>query len=680
MHSDQQIAGLFQTRGSPYRKPFTFEGRPLNPEELFLVLNLQQPGLESARAALKTGGRESAAKALLTYFRNRASVAWPTWPALDNNTNADDPREPLPVDEPPLGPAKASALPPLSLADKDRAVAVNALQHIFQTHPSHAPHNYGTDINWDEDPYDAIEWTSGMHRMTSWDLAVARCYNATTDPAYARLWMDLIRDWIRKNPITKGRCCFAKSWDSIQVGFRARRWCGLLPYFLDAQNCTPDFLVEILTALYNHARRIVVLPYVHPDNFLIIESAALADIALTFPEFLDAEEWRQKAFERLAETLRSQVLPDGVHHELAPSYHLYCAMLFLDVIDLTRRNGFNPPFLKVVESMAQAVFGWTSPMRLVPVVGDTLRPDARRVLMRAAHVFGRSDFLAAATDGAKGNWPAQRNFAFRSGGFYAFRSDWTRDAVWLALHCGPRSGEPTECHAQPDNGTFELAAFGRYLMRDPGVYSYNWNHPEERAPFRSTAWHQTLTLDGANSARAGRCRDWVEDDGQGNAGVTVENLAYPGLIHRRTVFFVARRFFVLVDEALGNVEGTLDLHFNLTPGQAQIEPATKCAWTTFPTGGNVLVWAEPTASVTLREEQVWFSPWFGEKEPLPAFAYCHAGKAPERFLTLLIPFQGSARPEVAARIVFGEIGAPTLAVEGRVAGIAFRVQRGIAVS
>ncbi|MBI2441857.1 MAG: alginate lyase family protein [Lentisphaerae bacterium] len=675
MRSDKQIAGLFQTEGSPYRQTFAFEGRPLKPEELFLVLNWQQPGLAAVRAAFNTGGFDAAATALLAYFRNRAQVAWPAWPALDNHTNSDDPRESLPADEPPPGLAKASALPPLSLADKDRTIATNALRHIFQTHSSRAPHNYGPDINWDEDPYNAIEWTSGMHRMTSWDLAVARCYNATKEPTYAGLWINLIRDWIRKNPVTKERCYFPKSWDSIQVGFRARRWCGLLPYFLDATDCTPDFLVEFLAALYNHARRIVVLPYPNPDNFLIIESAGLADIALTFPEFFDADEWRQKAFERLAETLSSQVLPDGVHHELAPGYHLYCALLFLDVIDLARRNGFKPPFREMVESMAQAVFGWASPMRLAPVVGDTLRTDARRVLMRAAHVFGRSDFLAGATDGAKGSWPAQRNFAFRSGGFYAFRSDWTKDAVWLALHCGPRSGDPTECHAQLDNGTFELAAFGRYLMRDPGVYSYNWNHPEERAPFRSTAWHQTLTLDGANSARAGRCRDWVADDGHGNASVTVENAAYPGLTHRRTVFFVAQRFFVLVDEALGDAGGALDLHFNLTPGPAQIERAIKCAWTNFPAGGNVLVWVEPTAPVILREEQVWFSPWFGQKEPLPAFAYRHAEKAPARFLTLLVPFQGLAKPEVAARIVAGAVGAETLSVEGSVAGAAFRVQR-----
>lgn len=706
IQSDKQITGLFQAEGSPYRDHFAWQGRPLKNEELFAVLDLQNPGLESVRTAYEAGEASLAARELLTYFRNRAQVAWPAWPAMDNSTSIHSSVEKEPSSEPPPGPAKASALPKLALSDNDRTIAANAKAHIFQTHPSHAPHNYGPDINWDEDPYDALEWKTGMHRMDSWDLAVARCYSVTNKKIYARLWIDLTGDWIRKNAVTPERCHFAKSWDSIQVGFRGRHWCGLFPYFLNSPDCGADFLVELLTALYNHARRIVVLPYPNPDNFLIIESAALADIALTFPEFLDAGEWRPEvkpcglgtlqgshvacpdrpahrdsaawrkiAFQRLAETLSSQVLPDGVHHELALSYHLYCALLYLNVIDLARRNGFDPPFSKAVEKMAQVVFGLASPLRCVPVVGDSLRPDARRVLMCSAQVFARGDFLAAATDGAKGSWPEQRNFAFPSGGFYAFRSDWTNEAIWLSLHCGPRSGDPTECHAQPDNGTFELAAFGRYLMRDPGVYSYNWKHPEERAPFRATAAHQTLTLNGLNSARAGRCLQWVADDGRGNAHLTVENAAYPGLTHRRTVFFVACRFFVLVDEALGNVVGSLDLHFRLTPGPARPEPSLKCAWTAFPTGGNVLVWAEPSSEVTLREEEGWYSPWFMVKEPLPAFAYRHAQNAPARFLTLLVPFEGPQRPEVSARISSGEIGSAALSVEGRVAGAPFLVQR-----
>ena len=44
--------------------------------------------------------------------------------------------------------------------------------------------------------------------------------------------------------------------------------------------------------------------------------------------------------------------------------------------------------------------------------------------------ISRADFLAAATDGAEGAWPAHLNYAFKDGGFYAFRSDWSPGATW----------------------------------------------------------------------------------------------------------------------------------------------------------------------------------------------------------------------------------------------------------
>lgn len=99
-------------------------------------------------------------------------------------------------------------------------------------------------------------------------------------------------------------------------------------------------------------------------------------------------------------------------------------------------------------------------------------------------------------------------------------------------------------------GLEAVMAFGRWLMTDPGVFNYKGGDPGREA-FRRTAAHQRLTLNGANAARAGKCLQWIEDDGRGNAVLTVENASYPGLTHRRTVFFVQRRWFVLVDEALG---------------------------------------------------------------------------------------------------------------------------------
>jgi heparan-sulfate lyase len=659
--SNRQLTGnLIYVIGNPYITPQTFEltGRPLDPSELFDVLDLMRPELADVRAHVAARNRTAAAQALLDYYRSRTGVAWPAWPAQDSIVQ------------------DAHTTPALLQANEtDFTAAGNAIRHVFQPYAAFPPTDYGPLIDWDWDPHHNIEWPAHMHRMSGWDLATARCYSASGDERYARSWVDLTADWIRRNPITRERCFFPQSWDAIQVGIRATRWSGLLPYFVHSPACTPDFLALLLTALYNHARRMLVLPYPRKGNFGIIEAAGFADIALAFPEFADADAWRAAAFATLDRSMREQVLPDGMHGELSPGYHVHCANLFLGVADTALRNGYGVPFTAGVERMAGVVFGTATPQRCLPVVGDTSLYDTRPFMQHAARAFNRTDFLAAATDGAAGAWPAHLNYAFKDGGYYAFRSDWSPEATWLCLHCGPGSIHPNAFHAQFDNGTFELMSRGRYLMRDPGVYCYARDDPRREA-FRRTAAHQTLTLNGENSVRAGRLVRWVEDDGSGNAVLVVENDSYPGLTHRRTVFFAARRYFVLVDEALGPAQGSLDLHFQLAPGPCEIDPASRTARTAFPDGANVLVWADAHAPVTLETEEAWFSPVHNQKEPMPAFRYRHrATGAPARFLTVLAPWSDGPAPQVEARIVSGDIGGESLEIALTVDGFSCTLTR-----
>ncbi len=53
--------------------------------------------------------------------------------------------------------------------------------------------------------------------------------------------------------------------------------------------------------------------------------------------------------------------------------------------------------------------------------------------------------------------------------------------------------------------------------------------------------------------------------------LVVENACYENLIHRRVVFFVNKKYFVIVGEAIGEVAGDVDLHFQLAPGDATFD-------------------------------------------------------------------------------------------------------------
>ena len=67
-----------------------------------------------------------------------------------------------------------------------------------------------------------------------------------------------------------------------------------------------------------------------------------------------------------------------------------------------------------------------------------------------------------------------------------------------------------------------------------------------------------MTLEGGDISDDAHNLMWVSEGADSDV-LVVENRSYPGLTHRRSVWFVNRRFFVLLDEAIGGAPGQLDL-------------------------------------------------------------------------------------------------------------------------
>ena len=113
--------------------------------------------------------------------------------------------------------------------------------------------------------------------------------------------------------------------------------------------------------------------------------------------------------------------------------------------------------------------------------------------------------LYVASQGRRGTPPAKRSVYFADGGYGIIRSGWGRngkafgDEQYLILDCGPLGAGN---HGHFDCLNFELAAYGRSLIVDPGRYTYseagevNW-----RVKFRGTAYHNTVVVDGKNQTR-----------------------------------------------------------------------------------------------------------------------------------------------------------------------------------
>jgi heparan-sulfate lyase len=254
-----------------------------------------------------------------------------------------------------------------------------------------------------------------------------------------------------------------------------------------------------------------------------------------------------------------------------------------------------------------------------------------------AEFFGRNDFLYLAIEGKEGKKPDSTAFSLPFSGLYSMRSGWDKDAVCLVLKCGPDGGG----HCQPDNGTFDVYAGGRNLMPDGGSYIYSGN-PEGRAWFRQTKVHQTLTLNGENTVYAPKLVLWKP--GEKTDILVVENQGYENLKHRRSVFFVDKKYFVLIDEVFGAATGDIDIHFQFAPGSgdAIFNHMNHSAYSNFSNGWNIFVKAMPQPGLELQKEEGWVSFEYTKKEQRPAFRYRikkDFGKRNVRFVTFVIPFE-----------------------------------------
>lgn len=625
------------------------ELQSLKPEEVLSKLDLDRPELAAVKAV--QDDRNKAFGALLAHYRAKYPLGEPSGRVSEATSRAAD----------------------------------EVVNRIFQWGP-YEPAQYEDDVRWDWDPRGDIEWVAAMYRF-HWAEPLVQAYRATRDEKYAQTFVELTRDWIAKHPLEEHRKIHyvyerwrGFPWLDIQTGIRATRLCQSFPVMVHADSFTPEFLGVFLASLYDHQVKTEALPMNAVHNKAVFEQRGFVNIAYTFPEFKDSRRWMELAMSRLSDNLVAQVTPDGVQREWSGGYHSGVLRDAVEIMERMDEFGIAMPeeYRNRVRGMFDYIFGIATPELGYPMFGDTSRNlDAgedrshwqlHSELVQATELFGDAKYAARATL-EPGHLPEQTSYAFRDAGMYALRNEWGRDQIYFALHCSPPA---ISGHDQNDNGTFELFAYGRWLMTDSGYYTYG-HDPEGRAWHRQTRVHQTLTLDGQNTRVDGKALLWHAAPEL--TAVAVENGSYKDLTHRRTVWFVEEKFFVILDEAIGDTPGALDLHFTFAPGEIEANNAEHWAKTRFD-DVNVLVWQGPNAPVTIEQEDGWYAWTYGHRTARKAVRFRHDNQAPAAYLTLLVPYRGAEAPEVKAHLPGDfEIGAGRVELVTEAFGKSYRLGR-----
>jgi hypothetical protein len=227
--------------------------------------------------------------------------------------------------------------------------------------------------------------------------------------------------------------------------------------------------------------------------------------------------------------------------------------------------------------------------------------------------------------------------------------------------CGPH-GEANCGHAHADALAFELAANGRTLLVDPGTYTYTGS-PELRKWFRSSAAHNTLTVDDESSSVSAGPFSWrTIARSELVSWITQQRFDYvvgqhdgftrlsEGATHTRSILFLKHNYWVVRDHVAGQQNHQLKLWFHFA---SSVEPlsgkknevyvegedgqATRLQIATFAPGGE---WTK---------ERGWVSSCYGGKEEAPVFAYSVLGNDAEELVTFLLPEALGTHPRPVVR-------------------------------
>ena len=619
--------------------------------QLFDIVNLDAKGLEQVKTLYNAGNYRDAASALLDYYKGRTGIVF-------TDLNLDN----------------------LTLSDSERQMADDALEHRFFAHKGYQPSFfYGDDIDWTYWPVQDNELRWQLHRL-KWFIPMGKAYRVTGDEKYAAEWVLEYLDWIKKNPCPETRAARRKSiasdddsgststddaenarfaWRPLEVSHRLQDQAAEFLLFNPSPSFTPEFFSEFLVNVNRHANYIIA-NYSSQGNHLLFEAQRVLYAGIFFPELKLAESWRSSAIEVLNREINVQVFNDGVQFELDPHYHLAAINIFFKALGMADANGyrseFPDSFLNTVEKMIAVTYNLSFPDYTNPMFSDAKLNTQKEMLKNYKQwyeVFPKNDTIRwFATQGKRGAAPAYKSRAFTDGGFYVMRTGWNKDATVFMLKAGPKAF----WHCQPDNGTFELMFNGRNFFTDSGSYVYEGDAEVTawRKWFRRTASHKTLTLDDRDLEQTdSHCLLW--QTGSPTEVLVVENPSYEGLKHRRSVFFVEGKFFVIVDEAVGNATGRVGLHYQLCEGPVKIDAPSLTAATTFDDGNNVVVqsFASKGADTYLEEEDGWVSYEYNKKTARTAYVLNTDKTAADdavRLITVIYPTEDAASaPTISAK-------------------------------
>jgi uncharacterized heparinase superfamily protein len=562
-------------------------------------------------------------------------------------------------------------------------------------------------IDWDPSGLSEA-WRTALNAFDDvLPLGVAATLAPTVDvrSRWYDVTMGLLREWMAG--VAPGQ---SVAWGLPALARRIPNLLYLQTFFGAELRADPSHRTELLESLYAQSAALATAVTGHtPDRHLIHAGRALFMTGRFF-DGMEARGWLEKGTTLLWNQLREQVHEDGGHRSRNPVVHALVLADYLEVFALLLGANDDVPVWarKRVKGLADVLTRLLHPdgdIALFHGAGLGVARPVRELLTTAAIVLHDPE-LAPPGD-LPGVWPllvvgdAGRRIhahlprrrpgteprALRRTGFYVMPGE-SGDVLLLDGGTPPPDG---------DDGTFgyELSVGGSRLIVDSGAGN------EEQAIwsdyFRSTRAHNVVSIRDAEQRANGRMAQvsdvhWVVRDGLIYFSAVHDGFARLALdmrlTHRRRVFCLPGRFWLVCDEILGSGSWETESFVHFHP-EAEVSAVCLGRQTFVASRSHVSsVQVVPAGTRELRiaagvEEprpQGWYAARPGERRPAPVLSLVASGRLPFVFGYALVPrsrapveldFEQDAF-RLAARLRLGRTDYVMTVVQGDVA-VATRV-------
>lgn len=366
-------------------------------------------------------------------------------------------------------------------------------------------------------------WELSRHQFL---LPVAIAYYLTGKEEYKQYVLDVITDWIGKNPYQLGI-----NWSScLELGVRLNSWTFALSFLVSRGGELPvSFKSLIVKSVYTHAFHIYNNPslFSSANNHLIGEISGVFSASMLLRDHPEINEWLEVSKQRLIEQAACQVYSDGVGAEQAPSYQAHTVGYYILCVYFLEKLGHDIPreFLDLIKRSAEFYESIIDMHGEVPNIGDNdggipIYLYAResfneyRSIINAGYILAEDTdvipcpvdennywlFMSIISDRSGSNIPEKKHDfeprkVFREGGYFLLGDQFGMDdEVKIIFDCGPLGFLGIAAHGHADALSFVLNYGGDNFLIDPGTYKY-FVDEGMRNYFRSTVAHNTIRVD-----------------------------------------------------------------------------------------------------------------------------------------------------------------------------------------